>query len=404
MKRITGWLVASVLSLSFAVAGVVPGRYIVELDGQPTLVGGRHMLRQERDRAIRNRAPAIAAQQSQMRSVLESHRAKVLNRIQNVANALVVQADPDSKAELEKIPGVKRVHPVYMRKLFLDRAVNVVHASDAWAAIGGSQFAGKGVRIAIIDTGIDTTHPAFQDPDLTMPSGFPQVNNANDRQYANSKVIVARNYDTTPGTTPLDTVGQHGTAVAMVAAGEANAGPHGVIMGIAPKAQLGDYKVFPDNQDGAPDDLIIEAIDDAVSDGMDVINLSLGSIITERPDQDLLIQAVERASASGVIVVTAAGNDGPGANTIGSPAASPSAITVGNSNNDRAFAGQAAVAGLGILLAVPSPPTVDGPVLTAPLVDVTKYDESGLACETLPAARPRRQDRADPPRDLPLRG
>src|SRR6202008_1191668 len=74
----------------------------------------------------------------------------------------------------------------------------------------------------------------------------------------------------------------HGTGVAMAAAGGRKTGSRATSMGIAPKAYLGNYKVFPDGQDGAPNSYILKAIDDAVSDGMDVINLSLGGFPAER--------------------------------------------------------------------------------------------------------------------------
>ncbi|HYI93755.1 MAG TPA: S8 family serine peptidase, partial [Bryobacteraceae bacterium] len=166
--------------------------------------------------------------------------------------------------------------------------------------------------------------------------------------------------------------------------GVRNAGPRATIMGIAPRAYLGSYKVFPDGQDGAPNSAILKAIDDAVADGMDVINLSLGAFPAERLDSDPLVTAVENASRAGVIVVIAAGNDGPGLNTIGSPGTAPSAISVGSSANDRVFASSAWLEGLSPFLALPG----DGPrsvnLIRGQLSDVSALDPTGLACGTLP--------------------
>ena len=105
----------------------------------------------------------------------------------------------------------------------LDRALDLVHASAAWSALGGQQNAGKGVRIAILDTGIDQDQPAFQDAALQPPSGFPK----GEIDYTSSKVIVARSYvamlpfalvdasDSRPDdVTPRDRSG-HGTAIAV---------------------------------------------------------------------------------------------------------------------------------------------------------------------------------------------
>src|SRR5262249_43164757 len=134
----------------------------------------------------------------------------------------------------------------------LDQAIQLVGVPDAWNTLGGPPNAGAGVKIGIIDTGIDQTHAAFQDPALTTPDGYPK----GDTNFTNNKVIVARSYmdrliagDETPeydrpdDTSPRDPSG-HGTAVAMIAAGETNTGPLAAITGIAPKAWLGSYKVF----------------------------------------------------------------------------------------------------------------------------------------------------------------
>ena len=119
---------------------------------------------------------------------------------------------------------VQYLPPVHRK---LDRALDLVHASAAWSASGGQQNAGKGVRIAILDTGIDQEHAAFQDATLQPPSGFPK----GETDYTNSKVIVARSYvamlpfalvdasDSRPDdVTPRDRSG-HGSAIAMIAAG-----------------------------------------------------------------------------------------------------------------------------------------------------------------------------------------
>ena len=196
-------------------------------------------------------------------------------------------------------------------------------------------------------------------------------------------MIVARNYDTRISATATDRKG-HGTAVAMIAAGVRNAGPRATIMGIAPKAYLGSYKVFPDGQDGAPNSAILKAIDDAVADGMDVINLSLGAFPAERLDSDPLVIAVENASRAGVIVVIAAGNDGPGLNTIGSPGTAPSAISVGSSSNDRVFASSAWLEGLSPFLALPGDAPRSVNIIRGQLTDVSALDPTGLACNALP--------------------
>ena len=368
----------------------VPGRYIVELDDAPAAT---QLLQQGRaarfqDAEFLARAQAIQRRQAVLQASLEAEGAEVLASTHVVTNTLIVRM-PDSRIDrLTSKSGVYRVHAVDLYKPTLDHALPLIHVPEALAQIGGINNAGVGIRIGIIDTGIDVTHPGFQDPSLAMPQGFPRANKDSDLGYTNSKIIVARSYHAASSLTdtsiPRDDVG-HGTGVAMVAAGASNTGIYGLITGVAPKAYLGNYKVFPDPNSGAPTDLILRAIDDAVADGMDVINLSLGLFPAARPSQDILVTAVENAVAAGVLVTVAAGNDGSDPNTISSPATAPDAISVGSTRNDRVFAASVTIAGGSPIVALPG----DGPNSPAPiagrLADVARLDPTGLACSGLPA-------------------
>ena len=86
--------------------------------------------------------------------------------MQTVANALIVRASDEQAAVLAGLPGVVRVTPVQEYKLVLDRAVQLQKVTEAWALSGGIGAAGAGIRIGIIDTGIDSSHPGFQDDSL----------------------------------------------------------------------------------------------------------------------------------------------------------------------------------------------------------------------------------------------
>ncbi|MBC8167275.1 MAG: S8 family serine peptidase, partial [Bryobacteraceae bacterium] len=253
-------------------------------------------------------------------------------------NAMFIKASATDAAQLATMPGVVRVLPVRKVKMFLDRAVTLTRVTDVWNQVG-TDNAGAGIKIAIIDTGIDVGHAGFQDSSLTIPVSFPRANNSTDLAYTNSKVIVARSYvdmlsSPDPDVSARDRVG-HGTALAMIAAGVRNSGPLATIAGVAPKAWLGSYKVFgsPGVNDNAGDDAVMKAMDDAVADGMDVISMSLGSDIAPRLADDPDVNAVERATRAGVIVIVSAGNNGPGSGTIASPATAPSAIATGASTN-----------------------------------------------------------------------
>jgi len=372
-------------------AATVPGRYIVELSTEPVAARvapmGKRGLRSQT--AISHRA-VIRAEHDRVRATLLKNQATVLTSMDTVVNALVVQI-PDARASvLSSVPGVKRVHAEREFHLVLDHALPLHKVPDAWNMVGVDN-AGAGIKIGFIDTGIDATHPGFQDSSLAIPDGFPKVNAASDVAYTNNKVIVARSYTSLltrkdPDPSAADHIG-HGTATSMCAAGVTTAGPQATIAGVAPKAWLGSYKVFgsPGVNDSATESAILKALDDAVADGMDIINISLGSTLAPLPANDPEVTAIEQASALGVIVVVASGNNGPDPATVGSPATAPSAIAVGASDNDRFFAASASLSSGATYVAIPGSNSATASLTTAPMVDVSKLDGDGMACGTLPA-------------------
>ena len=109
---------------------------------------------------------------------------------QILVNAMFVRVAPEQAAALKNIPGVKWIQYLPPSKPALNAAVDLVGVPAAWSAIGGSANAGAGVKIGIIDTGIDQNHPGFKDTGFTPPAGFPK----GDTGYTNNKVIVARSY------------------------------------------------------------------------------------------------------------------------------------------------------------------------------------------------------------------
>jgi minor extracellular serine protease Vpr len=351
---------------------IVPGKYIVELAGQ-TLAEAPKSKQTER-------RAAMQSERLRVRAAMAASAVDITNSVESVANALIVNASPEQAAQLAAMPGVARVTPVKLYRKLLDRAVGLQKILEGWAQIGGNGSAGSGVKIGIIDTGIDASHPAFADFGLQVPDGFPKVNRDVDLQNTNPKVIVARNYDR--GNSAKDVDG-HGTGVAMIAAGVTNTGPRATITGIAPKAFLGNYKVFPDGGDGARTDYILKALDDAFADGMDVVNLSLGSYPAERFSDDPLAQAVERAARLGMIVVVAAGNEGPDQFTIAAPATAPSAISVGNAFTDRVFASTASLEDVESYVVLPGSGRNSSSAIRAAVADVNNVDPTGLACSAL---------------------
>jgi minor extracellular serine protease Vpr len=373
------------VSMAVAFGQVVPGRYIIQLSGESAAT---HAVRlghraNSSDSEFRARLATLRQDHLRMRKTLEAAGAEVLGETSVIANLFFVRFPSERAAELAAIPGVVRIHPVRLFRHTLDHALPLLKVPDAWNQIGGQANAGAGIKVAVIDTGIDSSHPAFNDPSLTPPSGFPKTNQPSDAAYTNGKIIVARSYSINSAAVDSD---GHGTGVAMIVAGATVTGPNGPITGIAPKAFLGNYKVFADGPDPlAADSDIIAAIDDAVSDGMDILTLSLGSIPASRPADDALVQVIEAAAAVGKIVTISAGNSGSDPNTIGSPGIAPDAITVGSRPNDRIFAASVQTPGIADIPAVPgNGPNSPDPV-SGPLADVTQFDPSGLACGSLPA-------------------
>ena len=307
------------LLLSLPGQEIVPGRYIVELEGPPA---ARHA-RPERRRA------EIRGQHQAAERLLRAQRARVVASVDTVLNALVVEA-PEAAA-LRRLPGVRRVTPVRAYELFLNRALSNHKAPEAWDLAGGAEQAGKDVKIAILDTGIDPRHPGFRPPeDWQMPEGYPRVSAPEEDNLAltNPKIVVARSFD---GSSARDRDG-HGTAVAMVAAGVRHESPRGVISGVAPAARIGVYRVS-NLQDGLIySDIVLQALDWAVKDGMDVVNMSFGSVGAFSPEDDPLAEGVRNAVEAGVIVVNAAGNTS-GPMTVDDTASSEKVIGVGSNNS-----------------------------------------------------------------------
>src|SRR5205807_6453937 len=197
---------------------------------------------------------------------------------------------------VEQVPYHALYHPN------LSESYKIINASDAWAAAGGRSVAGAGIKIGDIDTGIDETHPFFDPTGFSFPSGFPKCDAADSTthtpdqncKYVSPKVIVAKVFYNKAHQQGLDAqaIQDHGTHTAGIAAGVTGktAVVNGVsiddISGIAPGAWLGNYNVFPGNVDNARSEDILNAVDAAIADGMDVLNLSLGG--TYHGNNDLL--------------------------------------------------------------------------------------------------------------------
>ena len=289
-------------------------------------------------------ARTIASAQRALETEIETTipDAQIRWRYKLVANGMAVVLPRSQLGRLTSLPGVAKVYPSVRYRTQLDRSTPQIGAPTLWGA--GLENAGQGMKIAIIDEGIDQRHPFFSPAGFTMPAGYPKGQTA----YTTAKVIVARAFPPARprwknAAKPFDTEhSSHGTHVAGIAAGNANTLAEGTrISGVAPRAYLGNYKALtiPTDADVGLDGNSPEltaAIEAAVADGMDVINMSLGEPEIE-PSRDIVVQALAAAARAGVVSVVAAGNDFGdfGRGSVGSPGSAPEAITVGAVSTSR---------------------------------------------------------------------
>ncbi|MGW4793630.1 S8 family serine peptidase [Nonomuraea sp. NPDC004297] len=278
-----------------------------------------------------------------------------------VSNGFVAQLTPLQVARLNQTPGVVSVAPDGLLQALDDRDssdfLGLSGANGLWSKLGGTAEAGKGVVVGVVDSGIWPENPSFAGPALgTEPptqadpyrpyrqgdvtvmkkadgatfTGTCQTGQQFTADLCNQKVISARYYGTTwlaqhdPAAigefvSPRD-LGGHGSHTASTAAGNngvaasANGLDFGTVSGVAPGAAIAVYKALWNGQGYISD--ILHAIDQAVADGVDVINFSVGAG-QEAPDvANPTGMAFLRAAAAGVFVAAAGGNSGPGASTI----------------------------------------------------------------------------------------
>ncbi len=405
------------VALSLTAPAFAQNRYGLLLEDEPVTArfSRRADLQSAAAAAYRRR---VESAQSGVRAELANRNIAITGAVTTLANAVFVTASPDRLAELKSLPGVRGVIPMRRHEALLSRATTLMGALDAWNATpGGVANAGAGIKIAIFDTGVDQANAVFQDPSLPMPAGFPK----GDIAFTTNKVIVARSYikqlgagssaanpaaDSRPDDfSPRDHVG-HGTATASAAAGFSATGTV-TIRGMAPKAYIGNYKIIgsPQINDGTYDDIMILALNDAMSDGMDIVSMSIaGSALTGPLDTgatcgqpakvpcDLAAYTFEQAAKSGMVILVAAGNSGPGYGSISSPSSAPSVMAVGATTNSHSFSPLVQVSGAAVpntinsisALRSTASSTVGGTV-TAPLVDITTLGDDGRACSPLPA-------------------
>ncbi|OPA75610.1 hypothetical protein BVG16_19920 [Paenibacillus selenitireducens] len=312
-------------------------RVIVQLTGQPAAVGKYAAKQGIRSLAATATEPAVNAEQSSfLRKVTNQHIDLQVNYQYNtVLNGFEVTIPANEIPELAQIEGVKSIqenhiwYPIPIESSESEETGNYessplkqIGAIDAWK----NGYTGAGLKVGVIDTGVDYTHPDIA----------PAYKGGYDSFYRDSdpyeEVPLTPEEDVEYGTGYEGTY--HGTHVAGTIIGRfANKTSDIVQKGVAYGADLYAYKVLgrdidrPDKSSGTSAQ-VIDGIERAVKDGMDVINLSLGSD-SEKDVNSPDAVAINNAVLSGVVAVIANGNAGPGSSSMGSPATSQLAIAVG---------------------------------------------------------------------------
>jgi hypothetical protein len=240
------------------------------------------------------------------------------------------EALTDGGTQRTAAAGVATVWLDGKRRSTVDRSTAQIGAPDAWEA----GFTGTGVKVAVLDTGVDQTHPDLADREIAE---------ANFSEAADN----------------VDNYG-HGTHVASILAGT-GVKSSGRFRGVASGVSILDGKVLDDSGYGT-DSGIVAGMEWAAQQGADIINMSLGA--PDTAEVDPMEQAVESLTAQyGSLFVIAAGNQRPGLSVVASPGSAPSALTVGAVNRDDTLAG----------FSLPGPTVGDGavkPDVTAPGVEI----------------------------------
>ncbi|MEH7119519.1 S8 family serine peptidase [Neobacillus vireti] len=242
----------------------------------------------------------------EIKRLIGSYREIKLRRIFHEAlDGFSIEGSPEAIARLGQKEQVLTVSPVAKYQAETEESVKIIGGEEVRRIFDphNQRLTGKGITVGVIDTGVDYTHPDLK------------------RNYAGGHDLVDNDKD------PMETlaVGKatiHGTHVAGIIAA------NGKIKGVAPEAKIVAYRALGPGGGGTTEQ-VLAAIEQAIKDKVDVVNLSLGNDING-PDLPISL-ALNRAVDKGIVAVAASGNSGPNVWTVGSPGTASKAISVGAS-------------------------------------------------------------------------
>ena len=288
-----------------------------------------------------------------------------IHRYRNVLNGIATELDSKEAQAIRELQGVEAVWLDEIHKVTTDSGPNWIGADDIYIGNNGfSPTGGEGVVVGIIDSGVNWDHSSFFDLGEGVPPGQGDWDHVNpyggqlglcsdDEVKCNDKLVGV--YDFVEDNPSTDVVEEnnngfdntgHGSHVASTAAGNPRtvsaSGRLLNLAGVAPNANIISYRVCylgdPDDPDdgGCLGSAILSAIDQAITDQVDVVNYSAGSNATD-PWRSSVAIAYLNVRAAGIFVATSSGNDGPNASSMGSPGNAPWTTAVGAATHDRVF-------------------------------------------------------------------
>ena len=420
--RPAAFLIALLIALGIVAAAPAGGasndselvRVVVQFDGAPlakykdSIPGLTGVLKARTAKGhVDVKAPAsraylahLGAKQADFEQKLEDAlpNASVHWRYDTAFNGMTVEVPRDRIDAIRRLPNVLSVTETYELEPELDESRNLLGLQTLWNAMPSSPLgAGAGVRVALIDSGVNAQHPFFNPAGYTAPPGYPKAERVEGGVrtslpgLATNKVIVSNVYDypnDTDATPPMPwgPLSLHGTHVGGIMAGNDGtyaytSGPATFNLqfsGMAPGAYLMSYRLDGDSAE------FIAAIEDVVADQADALNISLGHSrwLTTDPEHDPVRAALDAAVDAGTVVVASSGNAGANGDSsvTGSWKLSPKVITVANSSHARVFSNAVTVTGPGTVPAslkgrpgvpasAPAPPigtTISGEYVVAP--------------------------------------
>ncbi|MDX1677333.1 S8 family serine peptidase [Arsukibacterium sp.] len=282
----------------------------------------------------------IAAAQGQFRKAAKDAGVQFKERrsFDTLFNGFSIEISPAERAKLMQIPGVKAIYPVELIQTpnpeinsggsaaDMATAISMTGADIAQNTLG---YTGTGIKVAVMDSGIDIDHPDFGGNGSNGSTAFPTPRIA----YGYDFVGDAFNADpTSPSYNPVpnpddnpDDCGGHGTHVAGIV------GANGTVVGVAPDVTFGAYRVFGCNGSTTAD-IMIAAMERAYADGMHILNMSIGSAF--QWPQYPTAQAADRLVEQGMVVVASIGNSGgSGLYSAGAPGLGEHVIGVASFDN-----------------------------------------------------------------------